>query len=205
MTEAHRSTSANSRDRIFDEAAKQFRESGYRATTNVTIANAIDVAPTLINHFFKSKAGLYREIFGHDPLSEDDGRYFAMILSAIRTAAEIGDPILSDPTFVAMLGGILDERGIPRVGFSPQQDGEDGSAYIARQFRGLSQATSETPSCDICSGFFWKTDRVAQDIDLGITHLICNSGSPVVSMETGEEIPGATLDSASFEYGEGGL
>lgn len=191
--------------RIFDEAAKQFQANGYRATTNVTIANAIDVAPTMINHFFRSKAGLYREIFGFDPIDEDAGKYLAMILSAIRTAAESGDRILQDPTFVNMLGAILDDQGIPKIGFSPQHAGEDGAAYIARQFEGFNRATSEAIQCDICRGFFWKEDLCVGDVDLGTTHLACNNSGPVVDLGTGDPIEGAVIEDCSYKFGEDGL
>lgn len=193
------------KERIFKEAARQFKAAGYRATTNVTIANRLDVSPTMINHFFGSKSKLYAEIFGHDPLTEDQGRDAATLLGAILTAIESKDPILSSDVFEMKLRAFIGDLGLPPVGLSPRWRDETDFEYLDRQFEGLWNADAETPSCEICNGYLWANDDVVEDKDLGTTHFECNKDSPIVDLDSGEPLADQSLKDVSLKYGEGGL
>lgn len=207
MTTRHRKVAVNNRDKIFAEASRQFKENGYRATTNVTIANQIDVSPTMINHFFGSKSKLYAEIFGHDPMSEDKARDAVNLLGIILSAIEAKDPILSADAFQMKLRAFINDLQVPPVGLSPRWEGEGDVEYLDRQFEGLWNADAETPSCEICNGYLWANDDVIEDIDLGTTHFDCNKNSPIVNLDTGDPVPDDDLSmrDVSLKYGEGGL
>lgn len=205
MTAPNRIASQKSRDKIIDEAARQFNANGYRATTNATIANAIDVAPTLINHFFGSKAGLYHTIFDHNPMDEDKGRKAALVLGVVLTAIESRDQTLQSEAFESWLRRFVHYLGTPPVGLAPQWPEEMADAYIERQFAGIFSATAETPGCEICRGFFWKNDDTVPDVELGTTHYECNKDSPVVDLDTLEPLPDQSIAKLSVKYGEDGL
>lgn len=57
-----------------------------------------------------------------------------------------------------------------------------------------------THNCPICAEPFQPDDNCATDIELGTCHFDCLDGSPVVDLETGEELP--DQDMHSFPYRE---
>jgi len=57
-----------------------------------------------------------------------------------------------------------------------------------------------THNCPICAEPFKPDDNCATDIELGTCHFDCLDGSPVVDLETGEELP--DQDMHSFPYSE---
>lgn len=54
--------------------------------------------------------------------------------------------------------------------------------------------------CPICAEPLKPSDICATDIEMGICHAACLEGSPVVDLDTGEEIEGGKVD--TFLYGE---
>lgn len=54
--------------------------------------------------------------------------------------------------------------------------------------------------CPICAVPFKADDICATDIELGICHAECLAGSPVVDLDTGDELPGAKVD--TYRYGD---
>lgn len=64
-------TDEHLRQRILDEAAKEFARVGYRAAGLRTICGRADVNVAMVTYYFGSKAGLYREVVraAHDRLA----------------------------------------------------------------------------------------------------------------------------------------
>lgn len=58
----------------------------------------------------------------------------------------------------------------------------------------------DTHRCPICDEAFKPDDNCATDIELGTCHFDCLDGSPVVDLDTGEELP--DQDIHSFPYSE---
>lgn len=54
--------------------------------------------------------------------------------------------------------------------------------------------------CPVCSVALAADDICARDIEMGICHAPCLEGSPVVDLETGDEIEGGKAD--TFRYGD---
>lgn len=59
---------------------------------------------------------------------------------------------------------------------------------------------SDTHRCPICAEPFTPDDNCATDITEGVCHFECLDGSPVVDLETGEDLP--DHDMHSFRYGD---
>lgn len=53
-------------------------------------------------------------------------------------------------------------------------------------------------TCPICAEPFKSSDLCATDIELGICHAKCLEGSPVVDLDTGDEIPNGKLSTYPF-------
>lgn len=53
--------------------------------------------------------------------------------------------------------------------------------------------------CLICSKEIKDDDWCASDIELGVCHFECLDGSPVVDLDTGEEIEGGVLDKYQYK------
>lgn len=60
--------------------------------------------------------------------------------------------------------------------------------------------TDDIHRCPICHVAFQPDDTCADDITEGTCHAACLEGSPVVDLETGEELPGGKID--SYPYSE---
>lgn len=56
----------------------------------------------------------------------------------------------------------------------------------------------ELEICPVCSEEFAEGQKCGIDIDLGVAHSGCLSGSPIVNLDTGEE--DVTLAPIEFEY-----
>lgn len=54
--------------------------------------------------------------------------------------------------------------------------------------------------CPVCAEPFRADDICATDIELGTCHAECLEGSPVVDLDTGEELPDGKVD--TYRYGE---
>lgn len=54
--------------------------------------------------------------------------------------------------------------------------------------------------CPICAEPFKPDDLCASDIEMGTCHAACLEGSPVVDLDTGEEMPSGTVD--TYPYSE---
>ena len=75
---------------------------------------------------------------------------------------------------------------------------ERGLTYAERN--GLFEERRNAIRCPICAGPFKPEDTCASDITEGTCHAACLEGSPVVDLDTGEEIPGGRLD--TYPYSE---
>lgn len=53
---------------------------------------------------------------------------------------------------------------------------------------------TDLPKCPICDKPLQPDDLCASDIEMGACHAECLEGSPVVDLDTGEETPGAKVD-----------
>lgn len=64
--------------------------------------------------------------------------------------------------------------------------------------------TPDVEKCPICGEPFKADDICATDIELGTCHAECLEGSPVVDLDTGEEIEGEVHTYRFSEVSEGG-
>ncbi|MBB3591696.1 hypothetical protein FHX08_002040 [Rhizobium sp. BK529] len=58
----------------------------------------------------------------------------------------------------------------------------------------------DVDQCPICAEPLKRSDICATDIEMGICHAACLEGSPVVDLETGDEVEGGAAD--RFRYGD---
>lgn len=71
---------------ILDAAKAMFAVVGYEATTIRTVASAAGYSTGAVFASFKDKAELYEAIFGHPPITPEQGRQYLLELQALTTA-----------------------------------------------------------------------------------------------------------------------
>lgn len=57
---------------------------------------------------------------------------------------------------------------------------------------------NEAHNCPICAEPFKPDDNCASDIELGTCHAACLEGSPVVDLETGDELPDGKIETYPY-------
>jgi hypothetical protein len=60
--------------------------------------------------------------------------------------------------------------------------------------------TDDTDKCPICANAFKPDDVCATDIEMGTCHADCLDGSPVVDLDTGDELPDGKVE--TYPYSE---
>jgi hypothetical protein len=60
--------------------------------------------------------------------------------------------------------------------------------------------TDNIERCPICAEPFRPEDLCATDIEMGTCHAACLEGSPVVDLDTGDELPNGKID--TYPYSE---
>lgn len=76
---------ANTLHAIIGAAQRMFNEEGYEAVTLRRVARAAGVSTGAIFAHYDGKAALYRDIFGHDPITPEQGRRLATALRSLGT------------------------------------------------------------------------------------------------------------------------
>lgn len=74
---------AHNVERLKAIAAQSFMQNGYEATSMRGIARMAGLSTGAIFSNFTDKAQLYREIFGHDPITPEQGKKLASALSEL--------------------------------------------------------------------------------------------------------------------------
>ena len=84
MTEKYRQTKKReTREKLIGTAKIVFGTLGYEAATIRDIANTAGLSTGAIFANWKGKAELYREVYGHDPITPEQGR---KLVSALQRA-----------------------------------------------------------------------------------------------------------------------
>jgi len=124
---SHARNAARTRQRILDEARRQFAVTGYRATTVKSVADAARVSPNLITRYFGGKEGLFlaasRTSLGLKRTlpgpRETLGRRLAEGMVARWTGVDAHDPLLilqraagDQPAAAAALTEFLDRESL---------------------------------------------------------------------------------------------
>ena len=71
---------AQTLQKLSDAARTLFLSAGYKDTTTRAIAKAAGMSTGAFTHVFKDKADCYRTLFGHDPLTPEQGLALAATL-----------------------------------------------------------------------------------------------------------------------------
>ena len=81
---------AATREKVVAAARKAFAAGGYEAATIRDIAAIAGMSTGAVFNSFEGKAQLYREVYGHDPISAEIGRalYLAARQPGIATASD---------------------------------------------------------------------------------------------------------------------
>lgn len=84
MTEKFRQTKKReTREKLLSTARAVFETLGYEAATIRDIANTADFSTGAIFANWNGKADLYREVYGHDPITPEQGRKLVTELTAL--------------------------------------------------------------------------------------------------------------------------
>lgn len=107
--------SAQTRQRVLDEARRLFTERGYDATTNRAIAQASGVTQSALYHYFDSKAHLYAAVYEEtydrvfdalDAAIADQPTMIEQFAAALVASAEVN---VNDPALPAFDRGVTGE------------------------------------------------------------------------------------------------
>jgi AcrR family transcriptional regulator len=85
MTDREHS-SARTRDAVLSAAEAEFETSGYGATTIRGIASRAGLSTGAVFTHFTSKADLYCAVYGHQPVTPEEGRALRLEVEVLRRA-----------------------------------------------------------------------------------------------------------------------
>lgn len=124
---------AATRAKVLEAAKTCFGTLGYERATIRDIANTAGMSTGAIFASFTGKAELYREVFGHDPISPEVGRELLERLQAIIDWADLAlsNPAEFDSHGVRNLDGpVFDEAraAVARATSTPSETRQDKAA-----------------------------------------------------------------------------
>lgn len=76
---------AHTRQTILAQAARLFERIGYEAATVREIASAAGYSTGAVFASFKGKAEIYEAVYGHPPITPEQGREYLLKLQAMTT------------------------------------------------------------------------------------------------------------------------